>query len=203
MPAGAGTMMLISALVLSESSWRTAWLVAAAASLLVLLALFWKALPRRELDPAPAARRAILAEMIEVATSGGPLAIAFCFGAYACCWFAIVGFLPTLKSRSWAEIAASGSFCVNILGADQGELCWRFAKETEGRYDGLDWRKAPSGSPILPGVISWIDCSIEQLITMGDHWFVLGRVQALHNEGDVTDAMTFFRGKVCGVKVPS
>lgn len=97
MPAGAGTMMLISALVLSESSWRTAWLVAAAASLLVLLALFWKALPRRELDPAPAARRAILAEMIEVATSGGPLAIAFCFGAYACCWFAIVGFLPTLQ----------------------------------------------------------------------------------------------------------
>ena len=157
MPAGAGSMMLLCALVLSEASWRIAWLVAAAASFLVLVALLWRALPRRELDPVPAARREILAEMIEVATSGGPLAIAFCFGAYACCWFAIVGFLPTLKSRSWAEIAASGSFCVNILGADQGELCWRFAKETEGRYDGLDWRKAPSGSPILPGVISWID----------------------------------------------
>lgn len=97
MPAGAGTMMLISALVLSEASWRIAWLVAAAASFLVLIALLWRALPRRELDPVPVARRAILAEMIEVATSGGPLAIAFCFGAYSCCWFAIVGFLPTLQ----------------------------------------------------------------------------------------------------------
>jgi MFS family permease len=35
--------------------------------------------------------------MAEVATSGGPLAIAICFGAYSCCWFAVVGFLPTLQ----------------------------------------------------------------------------------------------------------
>ena len=35
--------------------------------------------------------------MAEVATSGGPLAIALCFGAYSCCWFAVVGFLPTLQ----------------------------------------------------------------------------------------------------------
>ena len=97
MPAGAGSMMLICALVLSDASWRIAWLVAAAASFLVLVALLWRALPRRELDPVPAGRREILAEMIEVATSGGPLAIAFCFGAYSSCWFAIVGFLPTLQ----------------------------------------------------------------------------------------------------------
>jgi predicted MFS family arabinose efflux permease len=35
--------------------------------------------------------------MAEVATSGGPLAIGICFGAYSCCWFAVVGFLPTLQ----------------------------------------------------------------------------------------------------------
>ena len=35
--------------------------------------------------------------MAEVATSGGPLAIGVCFGAYSCCWFAVVGFLPTLQ----------------------------------------------------------------------------------------------------------
>jgi flavin reductase (DIM6/NTAB) family NADH-FMN oxidoreductase RutF len=37
---------------------------------------------------------------------------------------------------------------------------------------------------------------------MGDHWFVLGAVEALHCEENVTDAMTFFRGKVCGVRTP-
>lgn len=115
----------------------------------------------------------------------------------------LVGFLPAIKSGSWAEIQPSGSFCVNILGADQADLCWRFAKESEGRFEGIDWRKAPSGSPILPGVIGWIDCSTEQVIEMGDHWFVLGAVQALHCEDDVADAMTFFRGKVAGVKMPA
>ena len=62
----------------------------------------------------------------------------------------LVGFFPGLNSKTWPEIAASGSFCANILGSDQGELCWRFAKESEGRYEGIDWKAAPSGSPILP-----------------------------------------------------
>jgi flavin reductase (DIM6/NTAB) family NADH-FMN oxidoreductase RutF len=112
----------------------------------------------------------------------------------------LIGFLPGFSSKSWPEIAASGSFCVNVLGADQGELCWRFAKETAGRFDGVDWTVAPSGSPVLPGVIAWIDCSIERVYEMGDHWFVLGRVEELHAEPEVADAMIFFKGKVCGVK---
>ena len=52
------------------------WLVAAAASLLMLVALLLRAVPRHELDALPAKRRPILHEMAEVATSGGPLAIA-------------------------------------------------------------------------------------------------------------------------------
>ncbi len=112
----------------------------------------------------------------------------------------LVGFLPGRSSKSWPEIASTGTFCVNILGADQGELCWRFAKESTGRFDGLDWRPARSGSPILPGVIGWIECSIEQTYEMGDHWFVLGRVHDLHCEEDVSDAMIFFKGKVSAVR---
>lgn len=118
MPAGAGSMMLIASIVLSDASWRMAWLVAAAASALVLAALLWKALPQHELDPAPVARRAIFAEMIEVATSGGPLAIAFCFGAYSCCWFAVVGFLPTLQVERLgfsAEAAAIVTAVVTVV----------------------------------------------------------------------------------------
>lgn len=97
MPAGAGTMMLISAVVLPGTSWRIGWLVAAGASALMLLALLLRALPERSLDPQPVRRRPVIAEMREVVTTGGTLAIAVCFGAYACCWFAVVGFLPTLQ----------------------------------------------------------------------------------------------------------
>jgi MFS family permease len=122
MPAGAGTMMLVSALVLPEMSWRIAWLVAAGASAAMLAALLLGALPRAELASMPAVRRPILREMAEVAGSGGAMAIAVCFGAYACCWFAIVGFLPTLQierlhlSASTAAIVTALVSIVNVCG---------------------------------------------------------------------------------------
>ena len=122
MPAGAGTMMLIAAIILPGTSWRAAWLVASAASLLMLAALLLRAVPRPELDAQPASRRPILHEMAEVASSGGPIAIAVCFGAYACCWLAVVGFLPTLQverlgfSTSAAAIVTALVTAVNVTG---------------------------------------------------------------------------------------
>lgn len=114
----------------------------------------------------------------------------------------LVGFLPGMNSTSWPAIAESGSFCVNILGADQADLCWKFAKEAEGRFEGIGWVPAPTGSPILPGVVGWIDCDVEAVHEMGDHWFVLGRVRELAHAADVSDAMVFFRGKVAGIALP-
>jgi MFS family permease len=121
MPAGAGVMMLISSVVLLEMSWRWVWWIAAAASGAMLLALLLRS-RRHELDPVAATRRPILSEMAEVASSGGPLAIGICFGAYSCCWFAIVGFLPTLQverlhfSPETAAIVTTIVTMVNIGG---------------------------------------------------------------------------------------
>ncbi|MBL6613383.1 MAG: MFS transporter [Reyranella sp.] len=122
MPAGAGAMMLMAAVILPGSSWRAVWLVASAASLLMLLALLLRAVPRHELDAHRGSRRPILHEVAEVATSGGPLAIALCFGAYSCCWLAIVGFLPTLQverlgfSTSTAAMVTALVTGVNVAG---------------------------------------------------------------------------------------
>lgn len=115
----------------------------------------------------------------------------------------LVGFLPGRSSRSWPAIAQSSAFCVNILGAGQEELCWRFAKEPatgdDTKFAGVEWTKSPSGSPILPGVIGWIDCTVESVSEAGDHWFVMGRVVDLFHDQEVTDAMVFFRGKVTSI----
>jgi len=115
----------------------------------------------------------------------------------------LVGFFPGKNSRSWPSIAQSGSFCVNLLAAGQDELCWRFAKEPaegeDSKFVGLTWNRSATGSPVLPGVIGWIDCTVESVSEAGDHWFVLGGVVDLAHEAEVTDAMVFFRGKVTGV----
>jgi MFS family permease len=122
MPTGAGTMMLVAAMILPSTSWRWVWWLAAAASGAMLAALLLRTLRRPELDPVRILRRPLLAEMVEVATSSGPLAIAICFGAYSCCWFAIVGFLPTLQverlglSAETAAIVTAVVTFVNVLG---------------------------------------------------------------------------------------
>jgi 3-hydroxy-9,10-secoandrosta-1,3,5(10)-triene-9,17-dione monooxygenase reductase component len=105
----------------------------------------------------------------------------------------LVGFLPGKGSSSWPMMHRAGAFCVNILAADQGDLCWRFARE-EARFDGLTWQAAGSGSPIIEGVLAWIDCTVEEVVDAGDHWFVLGRVLSM--EARDGEPMLFFRGKL-------
>ena len=119
----------------------------------------------------------------------------------------LVGFLPGTASKSWQAIAESGSFCVNILGAGQDELCWKFAKEPAAgetsKFAGVDWTASASGSPILPGIIGSIDCEVEVVHEAGDHFFVVGRVHGMSHADDVSDAMVFFRGKVASVNMPT
>jgi flavin reductase (DIM6/NTAB) family NADH-FMN oxidoreductase RutF len=109
----------------------------------------------------------------------------------------LVGFLPAKDSDSWPGMAPFGEFCVNVLGAEQEELCWRFARIGGGRFAGVGWHAAPSGAPILDGAIAWIDCTMESVFEMGDHWFVLGRVIALdHVEDYEVHPLLFFRGSL-------
>jgi 3-hydroxy-9,10-secoandrosta-1,3,5(10)-triene-9,17-dione monooxygenase reductase component len=110
----------------------------------------------------------------------------------------LVGFLPAKGSSSWPGIERSGAFCVNVLASDQAELCWRFAKERDDKFDGVAWSPADvTHSPRLDGALAWIDCRIDGVMDAGDHWFVLGRVVALDSV-DRMDPMIFFRGKVGG-----
>jgi flavin reductase (DIM6/NTAB) family NADH-FMN oxidoreductase RutF len=112
----------------------------------------------------------------------------------------LVGFFPGVRSQSWAAIRESGRFCVNVLGSHQEEACWRFAKEGDDKFAGVEWLPSEGGSPVLPGSIAWIDCEIDSETVMGDHTCVVGRVTSLDHAEEVENAMVFFRGKVSSVK---
>jgi flavin reductase (DIM6/NTAB) family NADH-FMN oxidoreductase RutF len=115
----------------------------------------------------------------------------------------LVGFFPGVHSRSWAAIKESGKFCVNVLGAEQEQLCWTFAKEGDDKFADLEWSSSPTGQPLLDGVIASIDCEIESETVAGDHYFVLGRVVNLHHADNADNAMVFFRGKVTSAQLES
>lgn len=113
----------------------------------------------------------------------------------------LVSFMPAKSSTSWPKIQSSGTFCVNVLGASQGELSRQFSARDGKKFDGADWRPAPSGSPILSGVTAWVDCRIEQVFDSGDHEIVVGRVLDLKVESDELP-MTFLRGRFGQVHLP-
>jgi flavin reductase (DIM6/NTAB) family NADH-FMN oxidoreductase RutF len=116
----------------------------------------------------------------------------------------MVGFLPQTDSDTWAAMAQNETFCVNVLSRDQADLCWRFAKsdnESE-RFDDVTWHPGPTGSPIIDRAVAWIDCTVEQVYEMGDHYFVLGRVVALEADADHDGSgpfpLLFFKGTLGG-----
>ncbi|MGW3633620.1 flavin reductase family protein [Streptomyces sp. NPDC005122] len=92
----------------------------------------------------------------------------------------LVCFMAGRTSTTWPRIARAGVFCVNVLGAHQGDLCRGFAVSGADKFAGVEYDAAPvSGSPRLAGTAAWIDCTIHAVHTGGDHLIVVGRVDAL------------------------
>jgi flavin reductase (DIM6/NTAB) family NADH-FMN oxidoreductase RutF len=89
----------------------------------------------------------------------------------------LVALAPSKTSTSWPRIARAGSFCVNILGDHQEELCRGFSVSGGDKFTGVQWRPAATGgAPIIEGSLAWVDCRLELVHQAGDHELVIGRV---------------------------
>ncbi|WP_239571305.1 flavin reductase family protein [Streptomyces sp. G44] len=107
----------------------------------------------------------------------------------------LVAFMVARTSTTWPRIARAGVFCVNILGAGQGELCRAFAVSGADKFAGVAYDAAPvSGSPRLAGAPAWVDCAIQAVHTGGDHLIVVGRVDALGTTDGDAGPLLFHRG---------
>jgi flavin reductase (DIM6/NTAB) family NADH-FMN oxidoreductase RutF/DNA-binding IclR family transcriptional regulator len=94
----------------------------------------------------------------------------------------MVAFFPDKTSTSWPKVERAGTFCVNILGADQESVCRRFAAKGGNKFSGQAYRPSGTGSPILEGCVAWIDCEVAAIQEAGDHFIVLGRVRDMQLE---------------------
>ncbi|WP_234308422.1 flavin reductase family protein [Streptomyces sp. NRRL F-4428] len=107
----------------------------------------------------------------------------------------LVTFMVARTSTTWPRIARAGVFCVNILGAEQGELCRSFAVSGADKFSGVAHTPTPvTGSPQLDAVPAWIDCRIHAVHTGGDHLIVVGRVVAMGAAGE-GDPLLFHKGR--------
>jgi 3-hydroxy-9,10-secoandrosta-1,3,5(10)-triene-9,17-dione monooxygenase reductase component len=107
----------------------------------------------------------------------------------------LVLFCPAKTARTWPLIEASGSFCVSILAHHQSDVSATFGRAGEDKFAAVEWLPAPSGSPILDGVLTWVDCTIEHVLDGGDHWIVVGRVGALGDQDDGSRSSSAAEGR--------
>jgi len=106
----------------------------------------------------------------------------------------LVAFLPSKTSTTWPRIESAGSFCVNVLGTDQEQVCHALMSKDPGAFTALSWTTSTiTGAPALADTVAWIDCRISQVIDAGDHWLVIGEVVDL-DIGRPQTPLVFFRG---------
>ena len=78
-------------------------------------------------------------------------------------------------SMRHAHFTDATAFAVHVLRHDQGDIAERFSRNGT-RFDGLEFSLAPSGVPLLEGMLARFECTTEARHEGGDHTIIIGRV---------------------------
>ncbi len=84
------------------------------------------------------------------------------------------------NARTLPIVREAGRFGVNVLSSRQEELAEVFASklpESE-KLEGVAHR-FEDGVPIIEGALSWVACSLRELIAGGDHTIAIGEVMSM------------------------
>lgn len=99
---------------------------------------------------------------------------------------------PSKTSRRFPYFDAAQYYAIHVLGADQEELCWGFAKDAFALKD-IDHDISAEGVPLLRNTLARFECKQSAKFEGGDHRIILGEViRAEMREGD---GLAFFGGK--------
>ena len=119
--------------------------------------------------------------------------------------FAAVSLDPPLVSwtlkraaPSFDSFLAAQHFAVNILSADQRNLCRHFATPNLDKFADIPFDEGLHGAPILLGCLATFECRTQNTFAGGDHLIFIGRVsRATYRDGE---PLIFSAGRFC---VPS
>jgi flavin reductase (DIM6/NTAB) family NADH-FMN oxidoreductase RutF len=106
----------------------------------------------------------------------------------------LIALCPAKTSTSWPRLRAAGSFCINILAADQKSVCDVFATSGGDKFAEFGWRAGPTGAPVLDGIVAYIDCDLDAEHDAGDHTIAVGRVRDMAVVNGAKAPLLFFRG---------
>lgn len=105
----------------------------------------------------------------------------------------LIAFLPTKESSTFAELRTAKTLCINVLAADQEQLCRSLARRGTAKLADVDWVESQYGAPVLPGVVATVDCAIAEVLEGGDHYIILCNVLDM-NIVQPDAPLVFFQG---------
>ncbi len=105
----------------------------------------------------------------------------------------LVVFAPSRSSRTWPRLREIGRFCINVLAEGQDAVSQNFARSTADKFAGVPWTSSAHGSPVLDGVVAWIDGELTAEYDGGDHTIAVARVLDLGAHAD-RRPLLFHRG---------
>ena len=88
----------------------------------------------------------------------------------------LVGYFAMRTSATLAAIRRHGAFSVNVLGDREADLARLYSRRPSERFASTRWAPGPRGCPHLAGAVAVIDCDVHQVLAVGDHDLVVGRV---------------------------
>jgi len=83
------------------------------------------------------------------------------------------------QARTCAMILKTHLFGITILGDEQVDLAERFSgkiEKGEDRFDHLEPFSLASGVPFLPGGLAFLECRVQQTLSLGGSTLFLGEV---------------------------
>ncbi len=113
----------------------------------------------------------------------------------------LVSFSPARSSLTWTRMRRAGHFGVNVLGRKHERFAKRATPPGVDRFAGLDWEPARGGVPLLTDALARLECEIVAEHLAGDHWIVVGHVDALHTSPS-RDPLVFFAGEFGALQQP-
>ncbi|MFA5786349.1 MAG: flavin reductase family protein [Actinomycetota bacterium] len=95
----------------------------------------------------------------------------------------------------------SGLFALSFLREDQEAISRHFSDPDRPRgwaqFDGVAYRRGPTGAPIVEGAIASIECRVHGMQEAGDHTIVVGEVVSVWS-GDGRPLL-YYDGGYCGL----
>jgi len=105
----------------------------------------------------------------------------------------LIAFSPARNSLTWQRMRRTGRFGVNVLGREHEGFVRRATPADADRFAGIDWELGLGGVPLLGDALVTLECEIVAEHATGDHWIVIGRVDALRTRA-VRQPLIFFAG---------